>query len=280
MKRVIRADLQFHPFKCNNYGLVDILKEMEEKKLDVLAALDYDWDEDVSLYPVTEITQDVRDKYFIKEYDNFFCYTSKKTGDRLFIVLGQEIEVASRMDRNWNFHFLSIGARGIKARFVEDAIEEIIEKGGIPIWDHPFVEPDQNYNDISKKREGKLLSLFMQYKGKVALEWNGYSLPFIRLCLKPFGYGNINKKVERWAKICNMPLIPTTDVHGKNKNLMKDIGICYIEIVLDEAFPSKDVIMLLKEKIISLNFDSKKGYVSFSHFVQGFGLDLLAKIIL
>ena len=249
--------------------MVDVLEEMERKELDLLAVLDYSWDKDVSLDILRQKNKRLTERYNIARNCNVYYYTKKANGKTFFLVSGQEIEIPLLSHQEWNFHFLSIGVRGIRSRYSEDVIEEITERGGIPIWDHSFAGRQERFKDISSQKEAELVCLLEKGKGKVVVEWNGHCLPWVRFLLSG-RYGNVNAKIEKLADRLNIPVVPTTDTHACNKRLMKDMGTCRIKIpACDIKTP---IIKSLRENILAFNFKPCKGYVSFLHFIEGFGM--------
>jgi len=261
-----RIDLQFHPFKNSDYGLLDILKAMEEKDLNALGCLEYNWQRNISLAVVRKMKKEVKKNYLVDDVNGNLFFTNKKTGRVLCLILGQEVA-----SPNQEWHFLSIGALGIRSwQGPEDIIEEILDKDGLVVFDHPFADPQKFFVGITKKKEEKLFLLCEKYKGKIALEWNGYSLPRLRKIL-PFYGGEVNKKTEELAKRLGIPVVPTTDLHAMNKDMLSVMGTCFIEIPFDGMHCEK-ILSVLKESIFSFNFKPHKEYVSFSHFFRAFAV--------
>lgn len=262
----IKADLQFHPYRNKNYCLFDVLQKMEERNINCLAFLYYSWEKDVSISLINQIERRIRENYKICLLEkNCFQFTNKESNQMLFIVLGQETEA-----ENQKWHILSIGAKDIKSNSIEEIIEEILRKGGLPIIDHPFADPQRRFKDISEKKEKELIDLCLRYRKEIALEWNGYSLPQIRKLLP--GCSDTNKKTEKLAEEMGIPLVPTTDLHAKNRSLLKEIGTCFIEIPIEDDFFGS-----LKKNILSSNFKVHKEYVSKKHFIHAYMSEILRK---
>ncbi len=262
----IRVDLQFHPYRGKDYCLFDVLQEMERRNIDCLAFLYYCWEKDVSTSLINQINGRIRENYnicFLEE--SVFQFTNIESNQVLSIILGQETEA-----ENQKWHILSIGAEDIRSNSVDGIIEEILKKGGLPIIDHPFADPQRRFRDISKEKEKELIDLCSIHKGKIALEWNGYSLPQIRKLL--LGCNDTNKKTEKLAEEMGIPLVPTTDLHAKAKSLLKEIGTCFIEIEVEDDFLGS-----LKKNILSSNFKAHKEYVSKKHFIQAYRSEILRK---
>lgn len=267
MGKYFRVDLQVHPYR--GITLFSILKAMERKNLEGVALLDYRWEPEISLDLVKSIDRKTRENHWWQKSGNVISFTNKKSKKTFWIILGQEVE---SQDRKW--HILSIGARGIKSNSLEEIIKEILRKGGLVIIDHPFADPQRWFRDISPKREKELFTVCQKFRGKIALEWNGYSHPLIRKILRAFGYTNCNKKTERLAKKLAIPFLPTTDLHLKNIKSLKEIGTCSIEIP-SENMDFDHLVVSLRENILTFNFRPQRGYVSILHFLQTYGIPLL-----
>lgn len=261
-------DLQFHPFQGTNYRLLDILKIMEERHLNGLAFLSYKWDKTSLTIAAGEIDREVRENYEIEKVDERLTFfTNKESGVRLSIILGEEVAV---LNQRW--HILAIGVTGVKASTFGGIIEEILEKGGIPILDHPFADPQRKFRDIGEEKRKELAHFCQTYAGNIALEWNGYCLPRVRKFMP--GYGNVNEEVEKLSKEFELPLVPTTDLHARNRQHLKAIGTCFIE-----TFPGSidlgDLLSSLRKNIFASKFWPQKNYVSFWHLVGALGFPLL-----
>jgi len=261
--------MQFHPYQKRNYNLLDVLRVMEKKNLNGLVFLYYNWEKDTSFSLAGEFNDEIEKNYIILAKNTEILFINKGNGKILSVIPGQEVGA-----QNQRWHILSIGITEIKSVAVEDIIEEILERGGLPIIDHPFADPQRRFRDIDKKKELELICLCQKYKGRIALEWNGYSLPKIRKLLP--GYGNTNLKTEKLAEKLNLPLVPTTDLHCKSKRLLKEIGTAFIEIPVKDMDYGK-LLTSLKKNILSQNFKTHKDYVPLRHFLEAYGSVLWKK---
>ncbi len=266
----LRIDLQFHPYVLVNYTVDDILKTMEKKGLDALALLHYDWEEGISLQIAEQMAENLpfstQLRYSLEKWPDRLVFHDRTSGKKKILILGQE---ACAPKQRW--HVLSIGADGISPAPLPVMIEQIIEKGGIPIIDHPFADPQRKFRDIEKDKILELSCICRRYKGRIALEWNSYSLPQIRKLLP--GYSDSNGKAEKLASLMKIPLIPTTDLHAKNKKALWQMGKSWIECDVDIANPVES----LKKNILEMNFESCKGYVSLYHFMNCYAYSALKK---
>ncbi len=269
MKRTdgFRFDLQFHPYLKGDFDLLDILRTMEEKGLTGIGLLYYEWEPNISLEIYKKIDPELRKQYSVEVSENLLIFTNKITTKPLYIILGQEVGVGGTK-REW--HILSIGAYGIPpAENPEEAIEEILRKGGLVIIDHPFADPSIGFRDLNQEKEEKLIDICQKYRGKIALEWNGYCISWLRKLLP--GYGDVNQKVEQLGENIPLPVVPTTDLHARSSKLLKALGTSFIEIPLkDSDLNPGNLLSALKRNVLSSIFRTHKEYVSFWHFVRAY----------
>jgi hypothetical protein len=258
------CDLQVHPLG-EKLKALDILKQMEENNLDLSVLLDFSWHNLVDLKRVMEVTDELKSFYnvnLVKE--NVYSFSNKKNGKKLFLILGSEV-----MPDDFSWHILSIGVTSIKdKKSTESIIEEIIKKGGLAIIDHPYVDtsPDHKFKDIGPEKEKKLRLICLRFLGRIALEWNGMCIPWIRRLI-PGCTDYVNTKSGALSEVSSIPLIPTTDLHAWNKRLLKAIGTSRVEIS-SKDFKEDNVISSLKEVIFKKRYSSKREYVGFFHFLE------------
>lgn len=267
------ADLQAHFFQNADYGLGDVLKMMEKRGLSALASLGYVW-EPTLWFGKGEAGEfsEAEERYEIESAGGAFIFTNRQSGRQICIIAGEEVAVEGQ-----KWHFLAIGVTGIRTVDTpEGIIEEIWEKGGLPIIDHPFADPAHSFRDIDKEKERELVYLCRRYAGKIALEWNGYCLPLLRRFMP--GYTDVNRKVEELAEEFNIPLVPTTDLHARNKRLLKAMGTAFIKIPA-ESVDIANLRACLRKNVLSFNFVPCNRYVSFAHFVEAFGMPRLRRWI-
>jgi hypothetical protein len=275
---VFRVDLQVHLFGLNNYGLIDVLRAMEKRKLDVIASLAHELDNSVTP-TFTDYSDDaasVEESYLSEPRGIYTCFTNKKTGKKLYIIYGEEVTPRDR-----EFHFLSIGATEIKSSLQgssEDVMNEILGKGGLLIFDHPFVDPQNNFKDIDFSRVNRIEELCRNYKGKFALGWNAYCIPWVRRLLP--GCSDVNSKTEvlSWKYWDNdVPLVPTSNTHARNKKLLDGMGRSFVAIPKERKDPFRDFFEHLKASILSGSFEEHRKYASFFHFAKAFGIPTIKR---
>ena len=96
-KSGFKIDLQIHLFFGANYNLRDILTIMEKRGLNGIVVLFYKWDKRTYQF----FHQDLNG-YETERGLGFICFTSKKTRNRLYMFVGEEVApVAQR------WHFIS-----------------------------------------------------------------------------------------------------------------------------------------------------------------------------
>ncbi len=243
----------------------DLLNLMVRNGIDAVAVLEYDWDALTNLRSIIRRNRDYlikkRNEGEVEFFGNGFRFEIK--GEEKFIILGKEIMMEGH-------HFLAPGIiEEIKADRLEEAVEEIWQKGGIPILDHPFADPEKSFGKMRKKKKERILELVE--KKKLALEYNGYCIKWVREILFR---DDPNRKVLELGKKHNLPVIPTTDLHAESKELMKAIGTGSIEIAKDKIDP-KDLVYSIRKAIFGFDFIPHYRTVPFNHFFWAFGLPYL-----
>jgi len=265
-KKGFSCDLQVHPFG-NKIKAIDILRQMEENKLDLVALLDFSWHDLINLKKVMKIDEELKHYYKTDVDESIYRFVNKKNGKKLFVILGSEV---APFDRSW--HILSIGVTRIQSLYsVEGIINEILEREGIAIFDHPYVDtlPSQKFKDISSRKGLELTQICGKYLDRIALEWNGLLIPWVRKYMSN-GYDDYaNKKTSVLAEIMRIALVPTTDLHAWNRRMLKPMGTSKI-IIPSGKIDENNILDCLKKHILKSRFKAIKEYVSFSHFLEVF----------
>lgn len=267
LKEGFSCDLQVHPFG-SGIRILDILRQMEKNDVDLIALLDFSWHNLINLDAVMFMDEESRPHYEIdiNISKNTYRFTNKKNGKKFFVILGREV---APLDRSW--HILSIGITQIQNLYsIEGIIDEILERGGIPIFDHPYVDtlPSRRFKDLSSTKELELTHACGKYLNRIALEWNALLIPWVRNLMP--GYDDYtNKKTSVLAQIMRIPLVPTTDLHAWNRRMLKLIGTSRI-IIPFESIDGNNILDSLKKNILKKNFETAKNYVSIWHFLEVF----------
>lgn len=258
------CDLQVHPFGSNLKAL-DILRQMEKNDIYLAALLDFSWNDHVDLKRVMEVDDELRFFYEVDILEeNVYRFIGKKSKKKLFLILGSEVA-----PNDFSWHILSIGITSIKNKESADSIiEEITKRGGIAIIDHPHVDvsPGNHFKDIGPEKEKELGMICIRYFRRIALEWNGICIPWVRRLI-PGCTDYTNIKTGALSEISFIPLVPTTDLHAWNKRLLRSIGTARIEIS-SKDFKENNVVASLKEIILNKKFSVKKRYVGFFYFLE------------
>lgn len=263
LKHDFSCDLQVHPFG-KRVKLLDILIQMEKNNLNLSALLDFSWHNNVDLDNVMDI-ESVRSFYEIKNLEkNVYCFENKKNHKEFFLVLGSEVA-----PEDFSWHVLSIGVREIKNRKdVFSIVDEIINRGGIAIIDHPFADtlPGSHFKDINEEKEKRLALICLKYVGKIALEWNGMLIPWIRGVL-PGCTDYTNTKTGALSERAFIPMVTTTDLHIWSKISLSQIGRARINIS-SEKIDRKKIIKSLSHIILKKEFFVNRKYVSNLCFLE------------
>lgn len=257
----LKLDLQVHLF--SQYSLSCVLRKMEERGLDGVALLDYSWDPRTWRPTERDLIEGCA-PFVLEEpkEENVYFFRNPITGKRLCLILGQEVAPPHQ-----ECHILSVGALGIGRDTPGQIIEDILAKGGLPIIDHPFADPQACFRDIDRAKTGFLYSLCQEYRGRIALEWNGYCIPFLRRCLRS---GDVNRKVNELGRKLKLPVVPTSDLHATNKRTLGAIGTAYIDVL--PMLKRGSILPGLRDAILQFQFNPHEEYVSVWHFMEAFAM--------
>lgn len=274
LKRKDKIDFYVHASHFDSYTAEDIVRAMDTRKTDIIGLAGYNRD----------IFDDVRrefDKlkkpFHVKNDSLAIKITDEKNQDKYVLRIGE-------YENEEGFHLLVFGnQKKIKPKGeVRKNIDSALSTGSFTVLDHPPVAP--NYSDITKEKEDFLSKLCGDYNNKIALEWNGYSIPKLRnvidkiVCAplrlikgKDIRFSDTNKKLEDFEEILkknsiNCPIIADTDLHARKKKDLYLIGTANTEVEVRKS-NGGDLRESLKEKIFNLDYEIKKGYVSVPHFI-------------
>jgi hypothetical protein len=271
-----KIDFHVHPH-FENYTAKDVVDAMYKKDIGIVGLAGYNED----------IFDSVR-REFDKLEEPF-----KVASDSLAIKIRDEqnrekyILRITEYENKEGFHLLVFGnPKKIKPQNeVRKNIEAALSTDSFAVLDHPFVA--SNYSDIGREKEDFLFKLCKEYSNRIALEWNGYCIPFLRnsidklACLplrlfmgKETRFGDVNKKLEAFEETLkensiNCPVIADSDLHARKKNDLCFIGTANIETFIEKR-SGKALQQSLKKRIFSLEYNIKKGYVSITHFLLSY----------
>lgn len=268
-------ELHVHPFLGNN-SLVDVVETADRNNLDILALESFD----LSLYP--DVVRQAKEYYPDSTFD--------EAGVRL--PNGKYLLNAREYGTKEDIHVLTIGYSFDKADPVTE-IRKIIDLGlehkALVILDHPFVDNGitRTAGHISENTERELGELCREYSGNIALEWNGYCIPWIRRGLKfvlnlmgqKVQYYDVNKKVEELSEKLhrdgyNVPVLVDTDLHARSKRQLSEMGTA--RLIMDvEGECASDTVCSMKKNIFAGNYENVKKYVSSFHLLGAFCLPVL-----
>jgi len=270
-----KIDLHVHPF-LDRYSITDVVGAMEETGTDVVAleALD------ASLHP--RVVYEV-----LKAYPDSL---QDRAGIRLpngrYIFNGREYNTREKL------HLLTVGYSVDKADRdtpIIDVIDDAIEHGALVIIDHPFVDNvhTRTAGHISAELEGIIEGVSKTYSGKVALEWNGYCIPWIRAVLRGIltlgfygvDYHDVNLKVEQFSGSMlesgyNVPVLADTDLHARSRSDLYVMGTAHFTTKLEGDSP-KEVLESMKSSIFRRQYENVKEYVGAWHLLGAFCLPVL-----
>lgn len=196
----------------------------------------------------------------------------KKEGKQYYILRAAELET------NENFHIITIGGDTIKPyQPLYKMVEQAINQDLIVVLDHIFVSNKFLGTEIDKEEERKVRKVCRRYSGEVALEWNGYCIPWVRELL---GGKDVNSKIIKLSETMkkhgyNVPVVADTDLHARSKRALNMIGTARIisEINLGSG---KDIVKSVKNNIFSKKYENVYDTVPFfSHLLPYFAIPYL-----
>jgi len=252
-------ELHAHPIGLKKYGLENVFEIAKKNRLNAVALVGYN----ESIFPyVTSLAKDIKN-YGIEQGKNVLKM-SKENYD-LYLLNAVEFMTSD------NIHIITLESNGYKEN---DGIENIIKTDGLTIIDHPLVDATHPHRLAGDDTIKKLVRLCVNYKDKLAMEWNGYCIDWI---WKNFLGGDVNEKTEIFAYQYGIPIVASTDLHGWNKDLMNSLGKSRIRIdSKDLDFNLDCLIPSIKKAIKERKYQNFKEYVSFSHFAKAFGIPVVA----
>lgn len=271
------AEIEFHlhPFIEKN-SIIDIVQAMDSRNLDILAMESLD----NSLFSF--ILEKTKEIYPGIIYD--------QSGIRL--SNGKYFLKAREYNTKENLHILTVGY-SMDDAVPKTEIRKIIDNGlnneALVLLDHPFVDngKTKTAGHISVELEQELEKICREYSGAIALEWNGYCIPWIRQILK-FGlntmgfdmkYYDVNQRAEELSNSLkeqgyNVPIIADTDLHTRKRRYLNYLGTARIITDVDGETP-KEILNSIKKNIFQNKHKNIKRYVPASHLLEAFCLPIL-----
>ena len=231
--------------------------------------------------------------------------------DKAGFILPNENVVFNAREYNTRegLHVLTIGYSYDEAK-PETEIRKIIEKGlenkALVVLDHPFVDNiyTKTAGHISEELGVELEKLCSEYPGQIAVEWNGYCIPWMRLGLLPIlnigdsflgmvlnslgekglrsrfslpyktEYYDVNKKAEELAEKYNLPLLADTDLHARAKKALEAMGTSRFIVDVEGDFAA-EIVDSMKRNIFARDHENVERYVSGWHLFRYFCLPVL-----
>lgn len=279
-------DLHIHPY-IERYGLGPVVEAMSRNSLDVIAAERLD----TSIFSIIvrrakaldamsaiDLTGLDKKGLWYKQFEN--------GSERKKFILN-----AGEYNTKENIHVLTVGYSfqpgydgNINKQFKEirEIIDNALEKDGLVILDHPYVNCQTTSSNITPEKESDIVDLCTEYNGQIAVEWNGYCKPWMRYVLLKMhrkAYENVNDKAEAlstnlWGSEINIPILADTDLHARRKSLLKAAGTSRIIVDIDDTC-AESVVKSMKEKIFSSHYENVKRYTGTYHMLRAFCLPLI-----
>jgi hypothetical protein len=272
-------DVHVHPFMREGWNrLEDVVDVMGRNGLDIIALESYN--ANLHSYVIDAAERLYRSEELVKD----------PTG--IILPDGKVILKAREYKTKEDFHILTVGSSFDEANG-ETTIEEIIERGleekALVVLDHPFVDnfKTRTAGHICEEQEEWLVELCKRYSGKIAIEWNGYSIPWIRLGLRlPLAvlgyktrYSDVNKHAKRLANELkeegyNVPLLADTDLHARRKWLLDEMGAARFITDVHGDTP-REMLDSVISNVFSGKYENVERYPSSAHVMLAYCIPVM-----
>jgi hypothetical protein len=263
-------ELHTHPY-FENYGLEAILQAMKKNGLDIIA-LEY---LNKPCFPdVLAESKKLKNLGYIVN-DDEIAIQIEKDKQSFYILKALEIHTKE------NFHLLSIGYDDLLPFSpMQKMIDTANKYGAITIFDHPIVDNNAVWRNISKQKQKEVIQICYNNSNQLALEWNGYCEELYWNTVKLFGKKNVNEEVLMTSLFLqldynsNNPVVTDTDIHARQVGALSAIGTARIITDIDTS-SGYQIIQTMKESIFQKNHTNTCKTVSLPHFIQYFALPYL-----
>ena len=276
------VDVHVHPFLGNN-NVLDVIHAMRKKNLDVIALEILDGEIN------GRVAKEAR-----KDYQNL---VEDKSG--IMLSTGEVLLRGREYSTKEGLHVLTVGyslQSANKDTEIRRIIEEGLEHDALVILDHPFVDNvyTRTAGNIDPRLEEEVVNLCREYSGNIALEWNGYCVPWMRRVLQGIvrvgslvkpelrergEYHDVNEKVIDLSKRLkeegyNVPVLADTDLHARSKHLLGAMGTARFTLDLYGESP-KEVLASMKKGVFAGEYTNQFEYVSMLHMLEAFCFPIL-----
>ncbi|MCD6464198.1 hypothetical protein J7L02_01600 [Candidatus Woesearchaeota archaeon] len=273
-QKLMHLELQAHPF-FENYSLGDVLRAMDYTGIDILALHSLD----NSLY-----------KYLTEQVLNIYPSSIiEKSGIKL--PNNKYLLNAGEYNTREDWHVLTIGYsfENYSKMEVRKLIDLALSNNALVILDHALVDNavTRTAGHIPEHKKMLLEDLCKEYSGEIALEWNAYCLPWIRLGLKfllnmagfKTLYHDVNKELKLFSEKLamqgfNVPVLADTDLHARKKQHLKYLGTARVLTVLNFKNPD-ELLKDLKANIFAKRYENIERYVPFTHLLEAYCIPVL-----
>ena len=274
-----KIDFHVHPF-LENYGLDAIVNSMYKKDVEIVGLPNYN-----NVDNFTQIRQESKKLGYLSDS------VVVKAQDK-YLLRATELECYE------NLHLLVIGnTNGLNSKIpIRKNIEIGLKNNSIVIIDHPFADANSTYKGISLDKRKQLKKIAIDYEDEISWEWNSYCIPLVRFPLgiaftiyKGLSGYDVNHSLEEFAcrtkeEGYKINIIADSDVHARNKRLLKGLGTAHIKIEKEKIDynSGQNIINSIKKQIKDgegIGYKNQKDYISFFHLLEGFGIPITHKLI-
>ncbi len=259
------VDVELHAhLNFGRYNLCDVIEVMEAKMLDVVVPVGQGY----SVF--YEIARDARSlpKGFFKVDADELAIKVEHNGTFFYFLKG--VELATQEANGDVAHMIMIGYDMYEEWQPMDVmIDRALEKDALVILNHPFVDTKNLRNVMSPERGQQWIERCKKYSGKVALDYNGYCIPWVR---KLLGGEDVNQSVLDLSRAleldgANVPVVSGTDLHARSRRSLEALGTARTSMDVDTT-SGRTIVDSLKQQIFEGVHENRYQTVPFlSHFV-------------
>ncbi|MBT3304003.1 hypothetical protein HN592_01770 [Candidatus Woesearchaeota archaeon] len=240
------VDIELHAhLHFDHYSLYDVIEVMEDNMLDVLVPLHFGFG---CFDEVAMAAKDLPEGFFKVERDELMLRVEHE-GMFSYFLRGVEF---STQEANCDVaHMIMVGHDQYEERQPMDVmIDRALDKDALVILDHPFVDAKNLMKAITPEIGLALFERCKRYSGRVALEYNGYCIPWVRALL---GGKDVNQSVQDLSLALeldgsNVPVVSGTDLHARTRRSLNALGTARTSMDVDTS-SGRAMVDSLKQQI-------------------------------
>lgn len=267
----IQIELHVHPY-FENYSMLDLVNAIDAAGLNVVALQKLGG----KFYDEVRKLADGLKTHGYKVDSDDIAIKLERDSKQIYILRSAEIPTSD------GFHLLTIGHDIFPPYLpMRNIIYQALEGGCFVVWDHPFANARYPMFPVSKRRRDEIERVCKDYNNQMALEWNGYCLRQYWGMLGPFGL-DANRKVLEFSEMLkqqgyNIPVVTDTDLHGRDKNSLREMGRARLIADIDTT-SGRDIVQSLRNSVFTGSHQNTYRTVSLRHFILYFMIPLFLEM--